>query len=242
MTYVSSRVAKQELHVHENTLRTWANQGKIDHIVTPSGQRKYDVESLNRPKPVDGKKGIAYCRVSSQGQKDDLQRQIQHVKEAYASYEVVTDIASGLNYNRPGLRRVLAACLAGQVHEVVVAHKDRLSRFSFDLIKWLLVSHGVTLTVLNEEVASPQQEMVEDLMSIIHVFSCRLHGQRKYTKRARSESENSSSSKRQVGGDGSPSPREGGLEEGAVLEERTRVSSPMESSCPGATEGTVAQD
>lgn len=239
MTYVSSRIAKRELHVHGNTLRTWANTGKIDHIVTPSGQRKYDIVSLKRPDPQENKRGIVYCRVSSAGQKDDLKRQIQFMKERYPGHDVVTDVGSGLNYNRPGLRKIIQSSLKGQVQEVVVAHKDRLSRFSFDLIKWLLSSHGTSLVVLDNEETSPEKEMVEDLMSVVHVFSCRMHGQRKYTKRARLNPENHPVGKEYGPGSGSlEAPGLGEVVKGAVLDTAGSgsVQDPMETSCTRGSE------
>lgn len=238
MTYVSSRVAKKELHVHGNTLRTWANTGKIDHIVTPSGQRKYDLTSLKRTDPPENKRGIVYCRVSSTGQKDDLQRQISFMKERYPQHDIVTDVGSGLNYNRPGLRKIITASLRGNVYEVVVAHKDRLSRFSFDLIKWLLNSHGTSLVVLDNEETSPEKEMVEDLMSVVHVFSCRMHGQRKYTKRARPNQGISSVGEEHGGGEeDSQSSRRRKLDEKQVLEggEGSGVQDPVAASASGGS-------
>jgi putative resolvase len=120
--------------------------------------------------------------VSSSSQKEDLQRQVAFMSEKYPEHEIVTDVASGMNCNRKGLRKLITQSIAGNVSEICIAHKDRLSRFSFDLIKRLLESHNVRLVISQNESLSPQQEMTEDLMSIVHVFSCRMHGQMKCTK------------------------------------------------------------
>ena len=190
MPFVSSRKAAEQIDCHPNTLRLWANAGKVDYVLTPSGQRKYDLETLSKPKP--SLKKYCYCRVSSSSQKDDLDRQVAFKRDQYPEHEIVTDIASGMNCNRKGLRKLISQSIAGNVAEVCIAHKDRLARFSYDLIKWLLESHNVKLIVAQNEALSPQQEMTEDLMSIVHVFSCRMHGQRKYTRPepARSNPEN----------------------------------------------------
>ena len=180
MPYVSSRKAAEQIDCHPNTLRLWADAGKVEYVKTPSGQRKYDLETLSKPKAAQ--KRYCYCRVSSSSQKDDLKRQVAFMQEHYPEHEIVTDVASGMNCNRKGLRKLISQSLAGNVSEICIAHKDRLSRFSFDLIKWLLESHNVKLVVSQNESLSPQQEMTEDLMSIVHVFSCRMHGQRKYNK------------------------------------------------------------
>lgn len=180
MPYVSSRKAAEQIDCHPNTLRLWANAGKVECVVTPSGQRKYDLETLGRPKAPT--KRYCYCRVSSGSQKEDLNRQVEFMQEKYPDHEIVTDIASGMNCNRKGLRKLITQALAGNVSQICIAHKDRLSRFSFDLLKWIFESHNVELVVANNDSMSPQEEMTEDLMSIVHVFSCRMHGQRKYNK------------------------------------------------------------
>jgi putative resolvase len=138
MPFVSSQKGAEQLDYHPNTLRFWANAGKVDYVLTPSGQRKYDLETLSKSKTAQKK--YCYCRVSLSSQKDDLDRQVAFMREQYPEHEIVTDIASGINCNRKGLKKLISQLIAGNVAEVCIAHKDRLARFSFDLIKWLLES------------------------------------------------------------------------------------------------------
>ncbi len=182
--YVPSRKATQELGVHANTLRTWANEGKIKHIKTPSGQRLYDTSSLEC---TDERKRICYCRVSSAKQKDDLQRQIDCMQREFPEHEVIKDIGSGLNFKRKGLIALLEQVCDGNIKEVVIAHRDRLCRFGFELVRWLIEKNGGKIVVLNEDKSSPQEELTNDILSILHVFSCRMHGLRKYSQKIKED-------------------------------------------------------
>ncbi len=173
-----SRKATKALGIHQNTLRRWAKDGKIKHFKTQAGQRLYDVDSLLNNKI---KRNFCYCRVSSSKQKDDLERQVEYVKNRYPNHEVITDIGSGINFKRKGLATILELANQGDIGEVVVAHKDRLCRFGFELIEWLINKNGGKLMVLEDVSLSPQEELTQDLLSIIHVFSCRMHGLRKYS-------------------------------------------------------------
>ncbi|MCY7337520.1 MAG: IS607 family transposase [Chamaesiphon sp.] len=124
---------------------------------------------------------VCYCRVSSSKQRADLDSQIAYMRGLYPQAEIITDIASGLNYKRKGLKTLLARGLSGDQLTVVVAHKDRLARFGVELIEWILQSCGSELLVLNQSISDPQRELTEDLLAIIQIFSCRLYGQRRYT-------------------------------------------------------------
>jgi predicted site-specific integrase-resolvase len=177
MSFVSSKKARQILGVSGNTLRSWAAKGSIRFIRTESGYRRYDLSSVF---PETDKRRVCYCRVSSAKQKDDHERQKAFMQDRYPEHEVVTDIGSGLNFKRPGMRALLESCVRGDVEEIVVAHRDRLARFGSQLFEVVLSVHGGRLLVLEEESLSPEEELTRDLLSIIHVFSCRLHGLRKY--------------------------------------------------------------
>lgn len=178
--YIPGRKAANKLGVHQNTLRKWANEGKIPHIKTPAKQRLYDVDAFLADKVE--KKSVCYCRVSSYKQRDDLERQVEHMRRRYPQHEIVTDIGSGLNSKRKGLRAILELADQGKLGEVVVAHRDRLCRFGFDLVEWWIALHGGKIVVLNDVSLSPEAELSQDLLSIIHVFSCRMHGLRKYAR------------------------------------------------------------
>jgi len=178
--YIPSRKAAGELGVHPNTLRKWAKNGKIKHIVTASGQRKYDVNSyLGKTSECVT---ICYCRVSSYKQKDDLCGQVEFMREKYPNAEIVKDIGSGINFKRKGLKAILERAMRGDKLQVVVAHKDRLARFGFDLIRHIIERSGGKLVVLSQIVFSPEDELTKDLLNILHVFSCRMHGLRNYKK------------------------------------------------------------
>lgn len=178
MRYLPSRKAAEVLGVHPNTLRRWADGGKIDHIRTDSGQRRYDVDSYvgRQSQSV----GVCYCRVSSYKQKDDLERQVIYMREQHPTYEVVRDIGSGLNFKRKGLRSLLGRLLQGDKLRIMVAHKDRLARFGFECIQFLVESNGGEIVVLDQSQLSPERELTEDLLAILNVFSCRMHGRRSY--------------------------------------------------------------
>ena len=179
MEYASSRTACKALGVHPNTLRRWAKAGLISFIWTKTGYRRYDLSSVVKPKHRLGKQ-IVYARVSSHKQKDDLVRQTRFLKEKFPSHDVVTDVGSGLNFKRKGLRSILELAMSGDLKELVVAHRDRLCRFGFELVRWLVESHGGKLVVLDNTVSSPEQELTQDLLAILLVFSCRLNGLRSY--------------------------------------------------------------
>jgi predicted site-specific integrase-resolvase len=179
MSFVKLNKAVELLGLHPNTLRRFADNGTIKAIKTPGGQRLYDVASYTGSSklPVT----VCYCRVSSSKQRADLDSQITYLRGLYPQAEIITDIASGLNYKRKGLKALLGRAMSGDKLTVVVAHKDRLARFGVDLIEWILQSNGSELLVLNQSVSNPQRELTEDLLAIIHIFSCRLYGQRRYT-------------------------------------------------------------
>jgi predicted site-specific integrase-resolvase len=174
----ASKVAKL-LGVHPNTLRRWDADGTVKTKRTPGGHRLYLESSLPTVEEAE-RTSVCYVRVSSQKQKDDLGRQEQFMRERYPNYEVIRDIGSGLNFKRKGFNALLERVCRGAVEQIVVAHRDRLCRFGFDMFKRICEIHGTELVVLDQTTMSPQQELVADLCSIIHVFSCRIHGLRRY--------------------------------------------------------------
>lgn len=178
--FIPSRKAVKHLGVCANTLRKWADDGKIKYIRNPAGQRLYDVSSIEQSSSTC--KSFCYCRVSSHKQKDDLDRQQAFMRQQYPGHEIVADVGSGINFKRKQFLWLLEQASLGNVKEVVVAHRDRLCRFGFELIEWFFLKHNVKLMVLDDSKSSPQQELVADLLSIITVFSCRVHGLRKYSE------------------------------------------------------------
>ena len=185
--YISGSKVKELFNVSDWTLRHWADTGKIKSLRTPGGQRRYDISSFDKskrtPRTEDNRKIICYARVSSRGQKDDLQRQIRFLEQHCPDGIIITDIASGINWKRKGLASILELAVQGDIREVVVAARDRLCRFAFDLLERMLALHDVSITVLDSEGCSPEQELSDDLLSIVQIFCCRRNGKRRYTRK-----------------------------------------------------------
>lgn len=170
------------------TLRNWDKKNilKPSHV-TQGGTRYYSQEQLNhflglKSEKQINKKIVGYCRVSSHKQKDDLERQIENVKTyMYAKgyqFEIITDIGSGINYNKKGLNQIIDMVTNSEVEKIVVLYKDRLIRFGYELIENLCNKFGTTIEIIDNTEKMEQQELVEDLVQIVTVFSCRLQGKR----------------------------------------------------------------
>jgi predicted site-specific integrase-resolvase len=172
--YVTPEKARRHFNVSDNTLRKWDSEGKIETIRVGT-HRRYKINIGTGT----GKQRICYCRVSTSSQKDDLKRQIQFFKTNYPEHTIISDIGSGINFKRKGLKTILDNAIKGNIEQVVVTHKDRLCRFGFELYEGIIreYSNGEIL-VLNQKQTSPEKELVDDLISIITVFSSRLYGLR----------------------------------------------------------------
>jgi len=137
---------------------------------------------------------VIYTRVSTSNQKDDLTNQVEFLR-TFANArgiivdEVFEDIGSGLNYNRKKWNKLIEDCMLGLVKTIIVAHKDRFIRFGYEWFESFLKSNGVEILVVNNENLSPQDELVNDLISIIHDFSCKIYGLRKYKKQIKEDAE-----------------------------------------------------
>ena len=177
MKYAKLQVAAQEWGVHYRTILSWANTNKIQYIILPSGARQYELPSH----AVMEGKTIGYIRVSSYSQKENLNTQRQLLLSQYPNAEIISEVASGLNFKRKKLWDIMESSFRGDVSTLVVTHKDRLSRFGFDFIQRVLGRFNCKLVVLHHLSTSPEQELVQDILSIIHVFSSRLYGLRKYS-------------------------------------------------------------
>jgi excisionase family DNA binding protein len=179
--------AAKALGVSITTLRRWEASGRISAEHTAGGHRRYDLAKI-RPDLVDADKlasrqTIAYARVSSHDQKDDLERQKQ-VLELYCArqgwtFDVIADLGSGMNYHKKGLRRLLCAILSGAVGRLVVTHKDRLLRFGAELVFAICEAKQVEVVILNQgKDTSFEEDLAKDVLEIITVFSARLYGSR----------------------------------------------------------------
>jgi putative resolvase len=203
--YLSTSQAAKHFGVCAGTIRKWDTQGILKSYRINGkliGHRRFDVDSFKTNSQCTIKdtntqfkqkhitKGAIYCRVSSSHQKDDLERQIESLQKLYPKHEIFKDVASGINFKRSNFLKLIERAIKGDFDEVVVAHKDRFTRFAFDFVEWLLLQYNVKLVVLdNVNHKSNEQELAEDLLSIIHVFSCRQNGKRKYNSSSGIEQE-----------------------------------------------------
>ena len=191
MVHLPSRKAAALLGLHPNTLRSYADKGRIPHYRNAAGQRLYDVDSYLQGNQEP--ETVCYCRVSSHKQKDDLQRQVQFMQERFPDATTVTDVGGGLNFQRKGLVSLLERLHRGDKLQIVVAHRDRLARFGFELIQWMAEQNGGEILVLDNTDHSPKQELTEDILAILHTFSCRLHGLRRYRNQIQADKDLSDS-------------------------------------------------
>ena len=185
--FASIGEAAKVLGVSVPTLRRWEASGKLKAAHTAGGHRRYDLAKL-RPElfhadAASSRKTVAYARVSSHDQKDDLERQKQ-VLELYCArqgwtFEVVADLGSGMNYHKKGLKRLLAGILDDEVGRLVIAHKDRLLRFGAELVFAICEAKQVEVVILNQgEDTTFEEDLAKDVLEIITVFSARLYGSR----------------------------------------------------------------
>jgi len=171
------REAARILQVTTRTLYNWDKEGRIRCIKTNAGHRRYILPHVSNKR---GRK-ICYCRVSTRGQKKDLERQIEFFKNEYPNHEIISDYGSGINFKRKGFTTLLDSAVKGNISEVVVTYKDRLCRFGFELLQRIIENHSNgKIVVLDRKETSPQEELVNDLLSIVTVFSSRLYGLRSH--------------------------------------------------------------
>lgn len=185
--------------VSVKTLQRWDRTGiLVPASRTPGNRRLYTQEQLNkvlRCTDSQTKATVVYTRVSSNAQKPDLLNQKRVLEQfcvarGIAVDEWVSEIGGGLNFKRKKFLQIVDRIIRGEIKVLVIAHKDRLARFGYDLLEHLCTTYGCEIVVLNTESLSPEQEMVQDLMTIIHCFSARLYGLRNYRKSLKKALEN----------------------------------------------------
>jgi predicted site-specific integrase-resolvase len=203
--FVGGKKASEIIGVHQRTLYIWEEKGLIETIRTRGGKRLYNVEKYLKEKiceeenknnntilcdnldELDKEKeklNICYVRVSSNGQKDDLERQKNQMVKLYPKHKIIEDIGSGLNLNKRGIKKIINLAIEGKINELVVAYRDRLTRFGFELIEELIEKYSKgKIRILNEkEIIEPEEELVKDVMSILNVYVAKMNGLRKYNK------------------------------------------------------------
>ncbi|MDX9992332.1 MAG: IS607 family transposase [Anaerolineales bacterium] len=195
---ISIGQAAKELGVSIPTLRRWEAEGKIQSARTPHGHRRYDLAQLRGLKPYEASKTnrptLCYARVSSHDQKEDLLRQVSMLETFCAAngwtYEIMQDLGSGLNYNKKGLQQLIKRICEGSIGRLVLTNKDRLLRFGSELVFSLCEIFSVEVVIINqgEQPLSFEEELTQDVLEIITVFSARLYGSRSHKNRKLVES------------------------------------------------------
>lgn len=189
--YYKPKQFAELLGVSVKTLQRWDNAGILKANRTPTDRRYYtqeqylEFQGIDRDK--DTRKTVIYARVSTRNQKDDLQNQISFLRQycnakGWIVDDCIEDYGSGLNYDRKKWNGLLNDVMNNKIKNIVIAHRDRFVRFGFDWFESLCNRFDTTITVVNNETLSPQEELVQDIISILHVFSCKLYGLRKYKK------------------------------------------------------------
>ena len=181
--------ASKLLGVTVRTIQRWDKQGKIKCVRTVGGKRRIPESEIKRILGIhEERKIIGYARVSSRTQKDDLERQIKLIKnfakEKGWEIEILKDVGSGLKEDRRNFKKLLKMVINKEVSKVVVAYPDRLTRFGFKIIEEFFKSYGTEIVVINKKEKTPQEELIEDLITIISYFAGKLYGMRshKYKK------------------------------------------------------------
>lgn len=186
------------LGVSVKTLQRWDREEILKAKRTPTDRRYYTYDQYLEFKGINNvssnKKTVIYTRVSTNGQKDDLKNQVKFLLNFTSSKgmivdETIEDIGSGLNYNRKKWNKLIEECMENKIDSIIVTHKDRFIRFGYDWFERFLGKFNVKIIVVNNELLSPQEELVQDIISILHVFSCRIYGLRKYKKKIERDEE-----------------------------------------------------
>ena len=178
--YKTPRETSEILGISIDRLRRLAENGTISTIRTPGGQRRYDVQGYLDEQSGTDITTVGYCRVRGKGQAADLASQVAYLQTHYPEAEIIKDYGSGIHFKRKGLRTLLERILRGDKLRIVVAHRDRLARFGGEVLQFLVEQNGGEVVVLDQTVYSPEEELIADLLAILHVFSCRMYGLRRY--------------------------------------------------------------
>lgn len=189
--YITPQEAKKQFGFHPKTLNRWALAGKIDFIRSVGGHARYCVDSLEKisPSSNDTRKVILYARVSTASQKDDLQSQADYISKSYPHCRVISEVGSGMNFKRKKFIEIMESVSRKEIKLIVIAHKDRLARFGFEFIEWFCNSNNCQIEIINHTYKTPQQELVDDFMAIMHCFSSKLYFLRRYKDEIKKEVE-----------------------------------------------------
>ena len=186
------------LGVSVKTLQRWDRDGILKANRTPTDRRYYTYDQYLQFKGIntveDNREIVIYARVSTRNQKDDLKNQVEFLKTFCNSKgmivsQCIEDFGSGLNYNRKKWNQLLNEVMENKIKTIVISNKDRFTRFGYDWFEKFCKKFHTSIIVVNNETLSPNEELVQDIISILHVFSCRLYGLRKYKKQIKEDEE-----------------------------------------------------
>jgi len=198
INYKTRKDACEILGIHYHTLYKLAKDGKIENIKIGSRQL-YNVDKYIRENKIEktNRRKICYCRVSSSKQKEDLKRQIEYMTTKYPTYEIISDIGSGLNFKREGLNKIIDGAIKGEIEIIVVAYKDRLARFGYELVEKIIkdYSNGIIKIENKKEEETPEDEISKDILAIMNVYVAKMNGLRKYKKQIKQTIEKAKSKK-----------------------------------------------
>ena len=186
-SYLTRKEATKLLGIHYHTLYKLAEKKEIETVKIGSRQL-YNVNKYLQSKKIINinqvRRKICYCRISSSKQKEDLNRQIEEMTKKYPEYELIKDIGSGLNMNREGLNKIIDYAIKGEIEILVIAYKDRLVRFGYEMIERLIkeYSNGVIKIENAKEEETPMIELSKDIVSIMNIYVAKMNGLRKYKK------------------------------------------------------------
>jgi predicted site-specific integrase-resolvase len=188
--YTISQAAKF-LNINVMTLHNWSKKNIVKHTTLPNGYRRYSEENLlealkiyKKPEKIV-KKNIIYSRVSTSIQIENLNRQKQRLldycaKNGIQISDVLSDVASGMNFNRVNFKKLINLILSNQVEYVIIEYKDRLLRFGFELFEHMCSYYNTKIIIINNsETLDYRTEITNDMISIIHHFCMKLYGSRK---------------------------------------------------------------
>ena len=184
--------------VSVKTLQRWDREGILEANRTPTDRRYYTYDQYLQFKGIktqnDIRQVVIYARVSTKNQKDDLQNQVSFLRQFCNARGIIVDqciedYGSGLNYNRKKWNKLLDEVMEQKIKTIIITQKDRFIRFGYDWFEKFCMKFHTTIVIVNNEELSPQEELVQDIVSILHVFSCRLYGLRKYKKQIERDEE-----------------------------------------------------
>ena len=186
------------LGVSVKTLQRWDREGVLKANRTPTDRRYYTYDQYLQFKGIntenDNRQIVIYARVSTRNQKNDLQNQVTFLRQFCNAKGIIVDqciedYGNGLDYNRKKWNQLLDEVMEQKIKTIIVTHKDRFVRFGYDWFVKLCMKFNTNIVIVNNEELSPQEELVQDIVSILHAFSCRLYGLRKYKKQIEGDEE-----------------------------------------------------